>query len=392
MKELAERCFQICNQMRPWFKEQNYAGTDPYLLDEKFFFRSRRLPVVGSLVTALRLMLKPLHPYIPKRVFTSQSPVVSAKTLGLILSGNANLYRIDTNMEYLRESASLLELLKKERSQGFQHLCWGHPFSWGSTVKYPPHMPVISVASFIAHGIMDFYEVSQDEGLLPVLNDVAQYFMDENGYDDFKDALCLHYSPIDIDLIHNGNILGGSFLMRLAHCIHDEKMESFGSKIVNFTLQGQNSDGSWYYSDARGTNKLDTIIDNRHLGFILEYLHIIAELLRSENVYQAIDRGWEYYKNVLLDGTVPKWSPHNTYPVDIHDVAQSIITTIELGKLDIGAEIVEFAFSKFFDGHNQFYYKLFTSGRVNKTVFTRWGQAWMFKALSVFSERVLTSE
>jgi hypothetical protein len=71
--------------------------------------------------------------------------------------------------------------------------------------------------------------------------------------------------------------------------------------------------------------------------------------------------------------------------VDIHDVAQAIITPVQLGALDVAAGVVEFALNRMFDGRNAFYYKLFEDGRVNQTIFLRWGQAWMYKALSMFS-------
>ena len=43
--------------------------------------------------------------------------------------------------------------------------------------------------------------------------------------------------------------------------------------------------------------------------------------------------------------------------------------------------VLDFAIDKMSNGSNQFYYKYFENGRVNKSVFIRWGQAWMYNAI-----------
>jgi len=388
MQELSERCLEICRRMRPWFQEQNYAGIDPYLLDERAF-GLLQLPLVGMVVGKVRRLLKPLHPWIPRRVFTSLSPVIMPKALGLIVGGNSSLYRIDQEEDYLEENRRLLDLLIEHRSPGFQYLCWGQPFAWGSAPRYPPHTPAVCVTSPIAHGILDHYEVSRDQMALTLADSAANYLMAENGYKDFRNSLCLHYGPTNPNLTYNSNIMAASFLLRLSRITTSEAHRSFASKALRFVIEGQNPDGSWYYTDSRGGSRLNTMIDSRHSGFVLEHLKIAMDILKREDVGQAIERGWAYYTQALFDGRVPKWSPTQTYPVDIHDVAQAIITPVRMNKLDFAAEVVKFALDKFFDGNNQFYYKLFKDGRVNRTVFIRWGQAWMFRALSLFSQRVL---
>lgn len=388
MRELAGQCLKVCEGLTVWFEDQGYAGIDPYLLDERAF-RARQCPLIGPIVGKIRRLLKPLHSWIPQRAFSSFSPVIMPKALGLIMAGNASLYHIQENDAYLEANRRLLELLIEHRSPGFEHLCWGQPFAWGSSPRYPPHTPAVCVTSPIGHGLLDYYEVSGDEEALKVLLDVSDYLMFENGCTGFDQSLCLHYSPKKPNLTYNSNMMAASFLMRLSRVTGDEEQSDFGSKAVNFILEGQNADGSWYYTDPRGKSTLNTMIDHRHTGFILEHLQIAAEILQDDDVDRAIERGWEYYKKFLFDGVVPKWSPTRTYPVDIHDVAQAIITPVRLGKLDFAARVVKFALDNLFDGHDEFHYKLFENGRVNPTVFIRWGQAWMFKALSGFSREVL---
>jgi hypothetical protein len=371
--------------MRKWFRDRDYAGIDPYLLDEKAF-SARQLPVIGPLVGRVRRILKPFHSWIPEGVFSRLSPVVIPKALGLIMSGNAFLYRLDPKPDYLEENRHLLNLLLEHRSPGFEHLCWGQPFAWGSSPRYPPHTPAVPATSPIAHGILDYYQVSDDEKALAMLDDVARYLILENGYEVFDDSLCLHYAPRNEDLVFNINAQAASFLLRLSVLTGDRGQRSFGNRAVKFVVEGQNPDGSWYYTDVR--NGSSPRIDNRHTGFVLEHLRLAADILEWPQVTQAVEHGWAYYEEALFEGVRPKWSPTQVYPVDIHDVAQGIITSAQLDRLAFATDVVEFAFDKLFDGSAQFYYKLFQGGKVNQTVFIRWGQAWMFKALSLFALQV----
>jgi len=50
-------------------------------------------------------------------------------------------------------------------------------------------------------------------------------------------------------------------------------------------------------------------------------------------------------------------------------------------------QIIDFAIKKMSNKRDEFYYKYFGNGRTNQTVFFRWGQAWVFKALSLFLEK-----
>lgn len=384
MNELGERSAMICADMREWFRKQNYAGIDPYLLDERVF-AARRYPIIGPALGLIRRVLKPFHPWIPKQVFSTLSPVVIPKAVGLILSGNSFVYQLAPQPDILNENHDLLDWLLAHRSPGFSHLCWGQPFAWGSNPRYLPNTPAVCATSPIAHGILDHYQVSNDEKALEMLQAVADYLMFENGHEDMGTSLCVHYGPTNRDLAYNSNAMAASFLARLSRITGNRDQSAFASKALRFVVEEQNKDGSWYYTSDRGGRQAVPTIDNRHTGFVLEHLQIAGELLSNEEAIRAVQRGWAYYEQLLFDGPTPKWAPDQSYPVDIHDVAQAVLTPIQLGRLEFAANVVQFALNSLFNGRDQFYYKLFADGRVNQTVFVRWGQAWMYKALAAFA-------
>lgn len=376
MDDFTAHCLEICENLRRWFQRHEYRGVDPYQLDDKVF-KYQRIPFIRQ----IRSFLRPLHAVIPPQIFSRLPPILIPKALGLIISGNSLLYRVQSKTEYIEENYTLLELLEETRSPGYRHRCWGLPFEWGSNPRYPPHLPFAIVTSIIGHSLLDFYEVTKDDRIIEIAKDSARYLILENGYEDFGDSLCLYYSPVDQWLIHNANFMGASFLIRLSQFTGDQQALEFAIKAIRFGLADQNEDGSWHYFQGEGR------VDNRHTGFVLEALRIANEALEDPSVEEALAKGWRYYRQTFFDGVIPRWSPESTHPVDIHDVAQAIITSVLMDDLDFAGQIVAWALEHFFDGQDQFYYKLLSDGWANQTVFLRWNQAWMYKALSLFVAR-----
>lgn len=375
----------IALKLLEWMTVRQYQGIDPYLLDAKLNAlggKGRLRP----LMKRVRSALKPLHPFIPKRVFTMAAPVLMPKVLGLALSGLAGLgARLEPDA-YRERIAAIVARLMETRSQRATHLAWGHPFTWGAAIRYEPDTPAIAVTALIAHGLLDVVETGRAAGLDDALRSVARYIVEENGCKDLGTSLCFYYAPQNADLTYNTSILAASYLLRLDAHLGSAQYADVAGKAVRFVVEGQNADGSWYYTDPRGDTPLDKTIDGRHTGFILEHLARIARHLPAgtelgEAVRQALARGTDYYLTCMMDGVLPRWAPDATYPVDIKDVAQAIITLAVLGQRERARACLQFAYDHFFDGTDAFWYKLHQDGQVNRTVFIRWSQAWMLKAI-----------
>lgn len=99
--------------MYNWFKNCHYKGVDPYLLDEKF--------LKFKFFNKFRYLLKPLHSFIPKKLFSNLKRIYFPKALGLIIAGNSSLYKITSQRKFLNENYVLLDLLKETRSKGYKH-------------------------------------------------------------------------------------------------------------------------------------------------------------------------------------------------------------------------------------------------------------------------------
>lgn len=375
--------YAVCERMFDWFKRNNYRGIDPYLVDQKFSRYMRKFPTI----TKVRSLLKPLHSFIPRQLFKSFNPIVIPGALGMIISGNNVLYKFKKKEKYLMENYKLIKLLKEYRYKNSQYLCWGWPFEWGGVYRYPPNYPSACVTSPIGLVLLDLYEINHNGNLLNLAENIAQFLIKENGYENFGDSICFYYTALDKFLIPNANALAGVFLLKLGKLVGNKIYYELGTKAVKFVVEEQNKDGSWYYSSKVRTYK-NFSIDNRHTNTLLRALKISNDILKDKDIGIALKKGYAFHKEKLFEGIIPRHDlSSKAYPCDIHDVALSIATAVEFGEYEFAEELIDFAISKFFNGKDEFYFKLFRHNKINKTVFIRWNQSRMYEALALFLER-----
>jgi hypothetical protein len=357
--------------MHDWFVSQNYKGIDPYQMDEKAFAILKYVPLFST----IRSILKPFHSRIPSSAFSKFPPIYHPKAIGLIIAGNCYLYRITRDNSLLSENNRLLHILASLKNPKFGNACWGHPFEWGQDIRYPFNTPMVCVQAPVIQSLLDYYDVSKNEDVLNLAKSALKWIVDEVEMDDFGESISLCNSPLTTDHVHNSNIMAAAVLYRYNDISKQPLFTDMADKLTLFTIDCQNPDGSWNYSDNSLT------IDNRHTGFILSALSKIYRYKQDDEIKKSLELGTEYYYSNLFENEIPKWSPEQTYPVDIHDIAQAIITATDLRNYHLANKIIKFAVEKMSNGRDCFYYKLFENGDVNKAIFIRWGQAWMYYAL-----------
>jgi len=75
-----------------------------------------------------------------------------------------------------------------------------------------------------------------------------------------------------------------------------------------------------------------------------------------------------------------------TYPIDIHCVAQSIITLVNFkgldpGNMQLAHSVLNWAMNHMWDEKGYFYYRVLRTCTI-RTSYMRWSQAWMLLAMS----------
>jgi rhamnogalacturonyl hydrolase YesR len=165
-----------------------------------------------------------------------------------------------------------------------------------------------------------------------------------------------------------------------------------GIKAINYSLEAQNRDGSFYYrelidGESNNIHEPRRRIDHYHTGFVLRSLHSIYRITNDERARGALSKGYQFYTdNMFEDETIPKMTPQSVYPINIHSCAESILCMSSLS--DIFPNSLGYARRAFRwtrknmqdkDGH--FYY-LRTRSSISKIPYIRWSQAWMMRALA----------
>ncbi len=149
-----------------------------------------------------------------------------------------------------------------------------------------------------------------------------------------------------------------------------------------YSVHKQAPDGSWPYGEA----PTQRWIDNFHTGYNLCALQTIKEQTGSADFDDSIREGSTFYLNhFFLDSGIPKYFHNRTYPIDIHSVAQSLLTLCTFNRNDEFKDrvqtVLRWSVERMLCAEGFFRYR---KGRwlTNSIPYIRWSQAWMLLALA----------
>ena len=160
-------------------------------------------------------------------------------------------------------------------------------------------------------------------------------------------------------------------------------------KTVKYILKHQKFTGAWYYSHAFDSQSEKKQIDF-HQGFIIESLlniNVLTDNKFSKIIEPAINMGIEYYFNNQFNNNGKSLFRYpKIFPVDIHNQAQGIITFLQTSFLNnkyekMAINVLDWTINNMYDEKGYFYYKKYKYF-TNKIPYIRWGQAWMFLAMT----------
>jgi hypothetical protein len=115
----------------------------------------------------------------------------------------------------------------------------------------------------------------------------------------------------------------------------------------------------------------------------------IGRFGRTREFEASLRSGFDFYRSHFFRRDwAPKYYHDKAYPIDIHSVAQSILTFIELG--DLAEEnmrhaqsVLDWALDHMWNERGYFYFQKHRYFAV-RIPYMRWSQAWMLMALSNF--------
>lgn len=372
-------------------KENDWAGYDPYDgLNSRIFRylifaqnKTGRLfftQLMKRLPVNFRLILQVSKSHNPKGLALFSSALLKLSDIG-ITNGN------DISFELLNRMVDL-------RAKNRPYFCWGYNFDWQSRkFLLPKYEPNIICTTFAGNALMDAYDRSKEYSFIEMALSAGQFILEGLNISETKEGICFSYTPYDRGQVHNANLLGAAFLARLYKITNENKFLSYALSSVKFSVSKQNADGSWPY----GEDKTQKWIDNFHTGYNLVALKQFSIYTGNKDFQKSIEKGFNFYReNFFTDKGLAKYYHYSIYPIDIHSIAQSIITLLEFKELnpknlDLAISIYFWAIDNMQSKKGFFYYQKKQFYK-NKISYMRWSQAWMLYALVTLIEEKFKNE
>ncbi len=367
-------------------KKNDWAGYDPYdalnsrIFSKTPFYKSRIVRI--AMTQALKRLPINIRPLL---MITREA---NPKALALFLMAVLKLEKSGVvNQKEL--VATLIEKLIELRSPKTAYWCWGYSFPWQTrTILVPRAAPNLVCTTFVANALLDAYEYNGDAQCLRMAAGAAEYILNELYWTEGDSIACFSYPlPSSRTRVHNANFLGSALLCRVNKYTGEIKYLDPALKVARYSAGKQHDNGSWDYGEL----STQRWVDNFHTGYNLCALRSISKYADTAEFESNVSRGFEFYRNNFFreDGA-PKYFHNRVYPIDIHSVAQSIITFMTLKDLDENNPrraklIFTWIMDHMRDEQGYFYYQIqhFFTNRIS---YMRWSQAWMLLALATLLE------
>lgn len=363
--------------LHSYILREEYRGYDPYdALNTRFsFIRDHKWPSVIAIQIMKRLPFN-IRPLL------GIAKGLNPKGLGLILHARSLDYMRTGDESILQELDTLYTLLMRLRTEGMDNLCWGYDFQWASPVKVlPAYSPTIVVSVFIAKGLRAYYEATGRPEVLEALKSIGRFAIDDLAHHRDEAGLCVSYSTVKKDICHNASLLAGELFATLYVHTGQESYRELAYEIARFSASAQLADGSWSYSRDMQTGEERMQIDF-HQGYVTDSIRHISKDLGLSDFDEVVDRGYAYYRGQFDAEGRSYFRIPRQWPSDIHHQAQGVVSFSAV-EPDLAARILRYTITHFQQRSGAFSYrqhKYFT----DRTVYMRWGQAWMLLAMSTY--------
>ena len=372
-------------QIERYCHEQKYKGYSLYdshnsiIPFEKF----------GHTISFLSNQVFKRSPINLRKIFGVRKSI-NPKGMGLLLHSYSlimkhNLIEIEGINNITKE---IFEWLYNNQSKGYSGSCWGYNYDWPRSdgSMFHAYTPSVVVTAFISRGLMAYYDVSNEPRVKELIDSAIQFVKKDIHCTQLKNSRCYSYTPVQRDLVVNASLLAAEIFAYSDQLNKKSEYKEIVKEVVNYTIDMQNEDGSWYYSHSVKNNQPKDQIDF-HQGYVVDSLDILNNiyLFNRTDLNEAIKNGVAYYREKQFhpDGYC-YWRIPKIWPVDIHNQSQGIITHARFNSLDpdhlsFAHQIWKWTNKNMRANKGHYYYQKYAFF-TNKTNYFRWAQCWMFLA------------
>jgi hypothetical protein len=369
-------------------RANDWAGHDPYdALNSRIF---QALPFLNFKLARLALTQANKRSPINLRPLLLVPKSHNPKGLALFLVSWLKLSRAGL-VEDDGTAGRLADRILTLRSENTPYTCWGYNFAWQTRFELVPRgLPNIICTTFAGNALLDLHESSREPRYLEAAVSAANFIFDVLYWKPSATDSCFSYTPLWRAQVHNANLLGAAFLCRVAQESGDGRFWEPALAAARFSVKRQYDDGSWDYGESDSPSQRWK--DNFHTGYNLCALRNLGRAAKTSEFEPAVRSGFKFYRDHFFreDGA-PKYYHNATYPIDVHSVAQSVITLMALRDLDgdnveLARAVLAWAISNLWDERRSYFYCQKHRCYTVKIPYIRWAQAWMLLALATMLE------
>jgi len=277
------------------YDHQSYFASDFGRSAKALYYRK---PSLGTLAVSPMIFSEAFVPSARRLFWKPQRfPIADAH----YAMGFAFLAQAFGQEAYHNRAVHFLQVLKETRCKAFRYFTWGYPFNWETrkgTLK--EGTPMVTTIPYVYEAFRQVYRLDSDPQWLEVMHSIAEHALED--YEDFEvspDASTCSYcpGPDNSSGVINASAYRSFLLTQAALDFSDERYRKVAERNLNFVIESQNLNGSWYYS----TDNIRDFVDHFHTCFVLKALAKIEMLTASSQCRSAIERGVSYYVKHLFD-------------------------------------------------------------------------------------------
>lgn len=285
-----------------------------------------RHPRLGTLAVAPIVLSEAFFPSARRLFWKPQRMPIGDAHYAM---GFALLAEVSGEDRYYKRAVHFLDVLQETRCPGYEEFCWGYPFHWETLLgTIPPGTPLITTVPYVYEAFQQVHKIDGNPQWRRIMRSIANHALH-----DYKDvptsaaASTCSYTPFPEHSLNvvNANAYRAYLLTNAAVEFSESKYENTAKRNLQYVLEAQNPDGSWFY--ARDGKR--SFVDHFHTCFVMKALAKIEALTGDSDCTNAIEKGVGYYtRNLFDEGGVPKpfsRAPRMTvYRRELYDFAESI--------------------------------------------------------------------
>lgn len=256
-----------------------------------------RKPLIGIFTVAPMIFFEAFLPGARRLFWKPQRfPIADAH----FSMGFSYLSRAINNNKLYDKAVHFLNVLVKTRCPDYKNFCWGYPFDWvtrNGTIS--ANTPLITTTPYCYEAFALAYEIDQNVKWLEIMKSIVEHALtDIKDYKISPNSTTSAYSPIDTTAgVINASAYRAFLLAAASVFFNEGKYWKIAERNLNFVLQSQQPNGSWFYA----IDDIRDFVDHFHTCFVLKALAKIEKLTGHKGCHDAIDRGLDYYLQELFD-------------------------------------------------------------------------------------------